>query len=81
MIVSRETIEAKTQTVMLDVFELSKIVGMDFYSAYLSLRKYGYKIRVIYKNGSDCIVPRDYYPNRINVATQNDVIIEILGLG
>ncbi len=61
-------------------FDINKVIGMDLYTAFVWLRQHGHTLRVVRKDGNDCIVPRNYYPNRIDVATHKDIIVSILEL-
>ena len=64
-----------------NVEEYSELIGMTIESARVVLEKNGMKIRAVKQNGRGSIVTMDYRPERLNVATVNGVITEILKLG
>lgn len=62
-------------------FDSNEIIGMEFYTAFVWARSYKYTIRIVRKDGIDRVVVKDYQADRINVATQNDIIAEIIDFG
>lgn len=60
---------------------MSDIVGKTIEEANQSAKEQGKTIRIVRRDGEDCIVSMDHKPNRINVEVQGGKIIKILHVG
>ncbi|PYS91509.1 MAG: hypothetical protein DMF62_02540 [Acidobacteria bacterium] len=57
------------------------ILGLTIEQATRKLQAEGLKLRVTFTDGAAVIVTRDVRPERVNVATIDGVVAEILGRG
>jgi len=62
-------------------FNEKDLIGQTLKAASDFVADFGYILRVIQKNGSPCVLTRDYRLDRINVAIENDEITKVFNIG
>ena len=62
-------------------YEELDLVGKKVKKAKKLSNKAGLHLRVVSRDGKPLITTRDYRVDRLNVATNNEIVTEVLGIG